>query len=170
MAKDSADREIDDPAFGPIEVDAVFTDADTFEQRLDEVGAASSDRIWPVGEFFECPRCGEETFEGCDDLTYRVTNGKHVISFRHLHGARCTNCDASTLEPYEQIGVDAEAGVGFHADYEAKVSRIGSGTLGTYWPKDVQRVLGLKPHKRAFIEIIDRDAVLVRFTAAEEPG
>jgi hypothetical protein len=48
------------------------------------------------------------------------------------------------------------------------VSRIGSGTLGTYWPKDVERVLNLSPDKRAFIEIIDRDAVLVRFEDEEE--
>lgn len=66
------------------------------------------------------------------------------------------------MEPYEQIAVEDEADIGLHPDYEASVSRIGSGTLGTYWPKEVERVLNLSPDKRAFIEIIDRDAVLVR--------
>lgn len=88
-----------------------------------------------------------ETFEGRDDITYRITHGNHVISFRHLHEASCSTCGAKTLEPYEQIDVEEEAGVGVHPDYEAKVSRIGSGSLGTHWPNDVQRVLNLEPHK-----------------------
>lgn len=156
-------REIDDPDAGRIELPDTFVDPETFEDRREQTRDAYGDRLWPEGERFECPQCGEETFEGKSDLTYRATHGRHVVSFRHLHGASCSSCGAKTLEPYEQIGVEDETGVGFHPDYEAKVSRIGSGSLGTYWPKDVQRVLGLEPHKKAFIEIIDRDAVLVRF-------
>lgn len=156
-------RKIEDPDLGEIELPETYIDPQTFKARIEEANEASAARLWPTGDVSECPACGRETFEGREDLTYRLTHGHHVISFRHLHGASCSSCGAKTLEPYEQIEVEEEAGVGFHPDYEAKVSRIGSGTLGTYWPKDVQRVLGLKPHKKAFIEIIDRDAVLVRF-------
>lgn len=156
-------REIDDPDFGPVELPEAFVDSETLGARIEEARGVYEDRLWPEGENFECPRCGQETFEGRSDLSYRTTHGHHVVSFRHLHGASCTNCGAKTLEPYEQIGVEDEVGVGFHPDYEASVSRLGSGSLGTYWPKDVKRVLGLDPTKRAFIEIIDSDAVLVRF-------
>lgn len=159
-------REIEDPDVGGIELPEEYVDEDTFQARIEDAQEAiehADERLWPEGSFFECPRCGEETFEGRSDLTYRATRGRHVVSFRHLHGASCTNCGAKTLEPYEQTGIEDEAGVGFHPDYEASVSRIGSGSLGTYWPKDVERVLGLSPDKKAFIEIIDTDAVLVRF-------
>ncbi len=145
-----------------------YIPAEEWEARRDEWADQEWERLWPDGTIQGCPRCGEEAFEGRSDLTHRITNGRHVLSFRHLHGARCRACDAQSLEPYEQFAVEDEAGVGVRADYEAKVSRIGSGTLGTYWPKDVQRVLGLKPHRRAYIEVVDRDAVLVRFGDVEE--
>lgn len=156
-------REIEDADFGRVELPEGYVDPEAFEARIEEAREATGERLWPEGDVSACPRCGQETFEGRSDLAYRSTQGRHVVSFRHLHGAVCTNCGASTLEPYEQIEVEDETGVGFHPDYEASVSRIGSGSLGTYWPKDVQRVLGLGPDKTAFIEIIDRDAVLVRF-------
>jgi len=161
-------RQIEDPDFGVIELPKEYLDADALDERLDTIREAFDERLWPEGETFACPRCGERTFEGRSDLAYRSTEGRHVVSFRHLHGASCTNCGAKTLEPYEQIAVEDEADIGLHPDYEASVSRIGSGTLGTYWPKDVERVLNLSPDKRAFIEIIDRDAVLVRFEDEEE--
>lgn len=156
-------REIDDPDAGTIELPDAFVDAETFADRREQTRQAYDQRLWPEGERFECPECGKQTFEGKSDLTYRTTHGHHVVSFRHLHGASCSSCGAKTLEPYEQIGVEDETGVGLNPDYEAKVSRIGSGSLGTYWPKDVRRVLGLEPDRKAFIEIIDRDAVPVRF-------
>lgn len=156
-------REIDDPDFGRIELPEEYLSPEEARDRAEQARDALGDRLWPEGEVFECPSCGEEAFEGRSDLVYRDTRGSHVVSFRHLHGASCRSCGAKTLEPYEQIEVEDEVGLGFHPDYEASVSRIGSGSLGTYWPKDVERVLGLHPDKRAFIEILDRDAVLVRF-------
>lgn len=161
-------REIDDPDFGPVELPEEFVDPETFDARIEEARGVYEDRLWPEGESFECPQCGEETFNGCSDLTYRTKRGRHVISFRHLHGASCTNCGAKTLEPYEQIGVEDKMGVGSDPDYEASVSSLESGSLGIEWPMEVQRFLGLDPTKRAFIEIIDSDAVLVRFEDEDE--
>lgn len=163
-------RTIDDPDFGEIEVPERYIPPEEWEERVQAARETieEADRLWPDGEVHECPECGEETFEGRSDLTVRVTRGPHVVSFRHLHGAECTSCGAATLEPYEALAVEDEAGLGFHPDYEASVSRIGSGTLGTYWPKDVERVLDLHPDKKAFIEVVDRDTVLVRFEEADE--
>lgn len=163
-------RKLEDPDFGPVDVPDAYVDPAEWAQRKASVVAAEEEpeRLWPEGSTWPCPRCGEEAFEGRSDLVLHVARGAHVLSFRRLHGARCAACGAEALEPYEQVAVDDEAGVGVRADYEAKVSRIGSGTLGTYWPKDVQRVLGLVPHRKVYIEVVDRDAVLVRFGEVEE--
>lgn len=163
-------REIQDPDVGSIEAPDTFITQNEWEAQRGEVEAAMAEgRTWPEGSTSKCPNCKEEAFEARSDLTHQIVQGRHVVSFRHLHGARCSSCGAQALEPYELIGIEDEAGIGVTADYEAKVSRIGSGTLGTYWPKDVERVLGLRPHKRAFIEVVDRDTVLVRF-APPDPG
>lgn len=64
--------------------------------------------------------------------------------------------------------MEDEVGVGFHPDYRAKVSRIGKGTVGTYWPKDVERLLGLRPDQRIYIEILGPDTALLRLWPPEQ--
>lgn len=86
-----------------------------------------------------------------------------MLVYRHLHGARCARCSFQVLEASDQFAIEQEAGTTFHPDYEAKVSRIGSGTLGTYWPKDVERVMHLAPHDKAFIHVVAHDTAVVRF-------
>ena len=65
----------------------------------------------------------------------------------------------------EQEKIDTELGLSGHMrrDYEAKVSRLGSDSVGTYWPKDVTRNLGLRPHDIARIHIIARNVAVVTF-------
>lgn len=133
-------------------------------QKQTKAKLAKANRAWPMGSKSACPRCAKKTFVGRDDLAVDLPgpNGQ-ILLFRHLQGARCTACDYQVLEAPDQLSVEELAGTTFTSDYEGKVSRIGSGTLGTYWPKDVERVLGLRPQDKAFIRIIGPDAALVRF-------
>lgn len=113
--------------------------------------AKRSRRIWSKGSVSQCPKCAKKSFEGRDDLSLQLPSRGHVVIFRHLQGAKCRHCGYQVLEPADQHDVEEEVGASFHSDYQAKVSRIGSGTLGTYWPKDVQRVTisaGRRPHPR----------------------
>lgn len=159
-------RRVEDPEFGAIEVPQPPA-----RQEFERVARAMEDasrgvRFWPAGSVSECPRCGEARFVGRDDLSHEVPRPGGVIVFLHLRGARCEACEAQSLEPDDLVRLEAEAGVAIVADYEAKVSSIGSGTVGTYWPKDVVRLLGLTPGKRAFIMVLDRDTALVKFRRA----
>jgi hypothetical protein len=129
--------------------------------------AAQGKRLWPEGSKSACPKCLQKALAGRDDLSLELPGRGHVIIFRHLQGARCAKCGYQVLEPNDQYSVEKEAGVGFHSDYEAKVSRIGSGTLGTYWPKDVQRVMQLQPQDVAYIHVIAPDTAVVKFA---KPG
>lgn len=102
-------------------------------------------RLWPDGSKAPCPRCRTRNLAGRSDLSLELPSLGHVVIFRHLQGARCTKCAYIVLETADQHAVEEEVGSSFHADYEAKVSRIGSGTLGTYWPKDVSRAMPWSP-------------------------
>lgn len=152
-----------DPELGDIEVPDPPTPEEFEARRAEARRAAQRQRLWPHGSVSKCPRCDERALEGRDDLTQRVTRPGQIIVFRHLRGAKCRACEAQFLEPGEALNVEAEAGPDLVGDYEVKVSRIGSGTLGTYWPKDLVRVLGLKPKKRAFVKVLDADTALVSF-------
>ena len=48
-------------------------------------------------------------------------------------------------------------------DHEVKVSNIGRGTVGTYWPKDVARVMGLDADTKGVVKILDDHTMVVVF-------
>lgn len=157
-------RQIIDPDLGLIAVppppEREASEALVEDQRR---AFAARSRLWPDGAVAECPSCGRKAFVGRNDLSHEVARPAGVVVFRHLHGAKCSHCGAQSLEPWELMQIDDEVGPGQVGDYEAKVSNIGTGTVGTYWPKDVVRVMNLRPDTRVFIQILDRETALVRF-------
>lgn len=149
-----------------IEDDHPTPSAEQWAKELEQVKgqlAKRARRLWPKASMTVCPKCTKKTFEGREDLSLELPSRGHVVIFRHLQGAKCRDCNYQVLEPGDQYEVEKEVGVSFHSDYEAKVSRIGSGTLGTYWPKDVQRVMGLSPHDVAHIHVIAPDTAVIKF-------
>lgn len=156
-------RTIVDPDLGTIDVPEPPKKADAERLVREQREAFEKIRLWPPGSVSACPSCERRSFVGRDDLSAEIARPGGVVVYRHLRGAKCSNCDGQSLEPGEQMQIEREAGVGQVADYEAKVSNIGSGTVGTYWPKDVVRVMNLSPETRAYIQVIDRETALIRF-------
>ncbi|HLF06728.1 MAG TPA: hypothetical protein VI893_06125 [Thermoplasmata archaeon] len=157
-----------DPDFGEIELPAPPSRREFDEAGRQAIAAMVSRRHWPKGSLEKCSECGRMTFEGREDLEYRITRPGAVLVFRHLRGAKCATCGAQAIEPEDLIEVESEAGVGIVGDYKAKVCNIGTGTLGTYWPQDVVRNLRLSPEKLAFIQVVDEDTVLITFRRGAE--
>lgn len=156
-------RTIVDPDLGPIEIPEPPKRADAERLLKQQREAFEKIRLWAPGSVSACPSCDRRSFVGRDDLSAEIARPGGVVIYRHLRGAKCSSCGAQSLEPGEQIQIEREAGVGQVGDYEAKVSNIGSGTVGTYWPKDVVRVMNLSPETRAYIQVIDRETALIRF-------
>ena len=155
---------------GGTQDDPAVPSAEQWAKELEQVTAQLAKRgkrLWPRDSVHACPRCGKKALEGRDDLSLEMPSQGHVISFRHLQGARCRSCAYQVLEAADQFAIEQEVGATFHGDYQAKVSRIGSGTLGTYWPKDVQRVMHLEPHDVARIHVIAPDTAVVKFEKAK---
>ncbi len=156
--------EIVDPQLGKIQPPKTPKRKDAERLIAEQARAFAKQRLWKEGSVAKCPSCGRDSFVGRSDLSHEIGRPGGVVVFRRLKGAKCANCQAQSLEPSEQIQIEREAGIGQVADYEAKVSNIGSGTVGTYWPKDVVRVMDLGPDTKAFIQILDRDTALIKFT------
>lgn len=156
-----------DPDLGTIEVPAGEAWTETAIDKLARELAARhrGRRVWKPGRSYKCPACGTRTLRARDDLTYEAPKDGRLYVFPHLRGARCDTCGGQSLEADDQDLVETVLGVGLRvrSDYEAKVSKIGSGSLGTYWPRDIERLMGLRPDKRVLIEIVGPNEVLVRF-------
>lgn len=161
-------RKIRDPDFGTIELPDPPS-REEFEKNarlLRERGPRG--RLWPSGSVGPCSSCGRRSFVGRDNLEMSLPKPGGAVIFRGLRGAHCDGCGAQVLEADDLIRVEAEAVTAIVSDYEAKVSRIGSGTLGTYWPRDVVRSMGLTPATKAFIQVLDRRTALVRFNRPKD--
>ncbi len=156
-------REIVDPDFGTIRVPEPPKRADAERLIASQEEAFQNLRLWPDASVSPCPSCDRRAFVGRSDLNHEVARPGGVVIYRHIRGAKCSHCGAQSIEPAEQIHIESETGMAQVADYEAKVSNIGSGTVGTYWPKDVVRVMNLNPDTRAYIQVLDRETALIRF-------
>lgn len=156
-------REIVDPDFGTIRVPEPPKRPDAERLLKEQKAAFAKGRLWPDGSVSVCPSCERRAFVGRSDLNHDVARPGGVIIYRHLQGAKCSHCNAQVIEPAEQIHIENEVGMGQVADYETKVSNIGTGTVGTYWPKDLVRVMDLNPDTRAYIQVLDKETALIRF-------
>lgn len=124
-------------------------------------------RVFLPGSIWTCPMCGEEQMESCSNIVRETLLGSLVILHHNLHGARCISCGSEVIEAYEQIALEATEELHRVADYQAKVTSVSGRNLGTYWPKDVVRVMGLHSQDPLRIQVIDEDTMLVRRVPAE---
>ncbi len=153
---------IDDPDFGPIDLEPT-SEEKWAEAEAKVTSAIDATRHWPAGVTHKCPRCRNTTLTGSDDISYRTIDRRgHVHSFYNLRGGHCSSCGLELIEPADLIKVEKTARVEFTPIFSGKVSNVGRGTLGTYWSRDVERNLGLHAGDRLDVELVGRNAMLVR--------
>lgn len=108
----------------------------------------------------ECVVCGEK-MEYREDLTFEYHAGpKHVV-ITNLTGARCTKCGDEAYDARSSVLIDRYTREEVAGGHEAKITVVGSGKLGIYFPLDVLREMNLMPKKRAIIKPLTRHKMLV---------
>lgn len=127
--------------------------------------AKRAERNFPPGSTRKCPECGKRTLESRDDLVRETQRHAMMVVHHHLHGARCKSCGIEILEIYEDVALE-DALDRFAPDYAAKVTAVSGRNLGTYWPKDVVRVMNLHSQDALLVQILDQDTMVLRRTTA----
>ena len=99
----------------------------------------------------ECPSCGNSTMSYAGDLTFDVTLTGERIVIPNLTGLKCSKCgevafDANSTKIIEKYTADKPVG-----GYEFKVSTVGGGKIGMYFPKDVLRVMKISRSDKAIL-------------------
>lgn len=138
-----------------------LTDAE-IKNAKEEIRQQAASRRWVAGRNYKCPTCGQKALKGSDALHFEFPRGRVVYSYRNLAGARCASCGAQFIEPAALLGIEGDLIGAFRSDYEAKVTRIGHDSLGTYWPRDVVRLLGFRKDRRLLIEVLDPHTALLK--------
>lgn len=99
----------------------------------------------------ECPSCGNSTMSYADDLTFDVTLTGERIVIPNLTGLKCIRCsdeafDANSTKIIEHYTAGKPVG-----GYECKVSTVGGGKIGMYFPRDVLRVMKVSKSDKAIL-------------------
>lgn len=118
-------------------------------------------RVFQVGSVRRCPSCGKRALEGREDLIRETVVGAMALVHHNLHGARCRSCGAEFLEAYEEIALEEAGSARSLPDYEAKVTRVSGRNLGTYWPRDIVRVMQLHKEDALHVQVLDHDTMIL---------
>jgi hypothetical protein len=119
-------------------------------------------RTFPAGGLRRCPNCGKRALESREDLIRETVVGAMALIHHNLHGARCRSCSAEFLEAYEEIALEEAGSARSLPDYEAKVTRVSGRNLGTYWPRDIVRVMQLHKEDALHVQVLDQDTMILQ--------
>lgn len=119
-------------------------------------------RLFPAGQTRRCPQCGKRALEGREDLVREAIIGAMALVHHNLHGARCRQCGAEFLEAYEEVALEEAGPARSLPDYEARVTSVSGRNLGTYWPRDVVRVMQLHKEDALHVQVLDQDTMILR--------
>ncbi|MCA1810492.1 MAG: hypothetical protein LC623_00585 [Halobacteriales archaeon] len=125
-------------------------------------------RAFPPGIVRKCPVCSKKALESRDDLLREVIVGAMALIHHNLHGARCKSCKTEFLEAYEDLALEEGSPLRALTDYQARVTSVSGKNLGTYWPKDVVRVMDLHSQDALRVQVLDPDTMLIH-RAHEHP-
>jgi YgiT-type zinc finger domain-containing protein len=119
-------------------------------------------RAFPPGTVRKCPVCGKKTLESREDLLRETIVGSMALIHHNLHGARCRSCDTEFLEAYEELALEEAGAARKLTDYQARVTSVSGKNLGTYWPKDIVRVMDLHSQDALHVQVLDRDTMIIQ--------
>lgn len=119
-------------------------------------------RAFPPGTTRKCPVCAKRALESRDDLLRETIVGAMALVHHNLHGARCKSCKTEFLEAYEELALEEAGPERRLTDYQARVSNVSGRNLGTYWPKDVVRVMDLHDQDGLRVQVLDPDTMVIQ--------
>jgi YgiT-type zinc finger domain-containing protein len=99
----------------------------------------------------ECPSCGNNTMSYADDLIFDVTLTGERIVIPNLKGLKCIRCSEEAFDAKSTKIIENYTSGKPIGGYECKVSTVGGGKIGMYFPKDVLRVMKISKNNKAVL-------------------
>lgn len=112
-----------------------------------------------VGDI-ECPECGG-TMHPSDELTFDVTLPEGRLIIPNLSGRICDQCGDQYFDAESSDIIDRHTARKISGGHEAKVTIVGGGRLGIYFPKDVLREMDIKSKQKVIIKPISRKKAII---------
>lgn len=119
------------------------------------------------GQVTQCPVC-DGPMVTTNDLKKAIPTPRGLTLVTRLPGARCAQCNASQLDPAALALILEHSGEEIISDYETTVTQASGQALGTYFRKDLTRVLGLTGREHLRWTVLDKDHALVEIQREAE--
>ncbi len=116
----------------------------------------------------KCSACGNNTMNYAEDLTFEVVLAGERIVIPNLTGLKCSKCgevsfDANSTEIIEKYTAGRACG-----GYELKISTVGGGKIGMYFPKDILRVMKINKSEKAILTPLSRRKMIIELLNSTE--
>lgn len=108
----------------------------------------------------KCPECGG-TMRPSEDLVFDVHLPNGYIVIPNLSGHKCERCGDKYFDPDSSSIIDEYTGERVSGGHEAKITIVGGGKLGMYFPKDVLRNMDIKPKTSVIIKPLTRKKMII---------
>ena len=114
----------------------------------------------------KCPSC-DNMMSYAEDLIFDVVLAGERIVIPNLKGLRCSKCsevsfDADSSEIIEKYTTGRSGG-----GYELKISAVGGGKIGIYFPKDVLRVMEINKSEKAILTPLSKRKMIIELLTPE---
>lgn len=121
------------------------------EVKKQETKTADEEKVGDI----ECPECGG-TMHPSDDLTFDVTLPEGRLIIPNLSGHKCEQCKDKYYDSESSDIIDKYTAGRVSGGHEVKITTVGGGKLGIYFPKDVLRDMEIESKKKVIIKPISR--------------
>lgn len=123
--------------------------------------------LLPDDEATSCPVCGGDMIT-TNNLKKAIPTPSGLTVVTRLPGARCAQCTTRQYDPAAIALILEHSDEEIIADYETSVTHASGKTLGTYFKKDLSRVLSLTGKEHLRWTVLDKDHALVEIERGEE--
>ncbi len=109
----------------------------------------------------ECPSCGNNTMSYVDDLIFDVTLTGERIVIPNLTGLKCIRCNEEAFDSKSTKIIENYTSGKPIGGYECKVSTVGGGKIGMYFPKDILRIMKISKNNKAVLTPVSNRKMVI---------
>jgi YgiT-type zinc finger domain-containing protein len=109
----------------------------------------------------KCPSCGSDMMSYAQDLTFEVVLAGERIVIPNLTGLKCSKCGEVTFDANSTKIIEKYTSGRAGGGYELKISTVGGGKIGMYFPKDILRVMEINKSEKAILTPLSKRKMII---------
>lgn len=115
-----------------------------------------------------CSSCSSDTMSYSEDLTFEVVLAGERIVIPNLTGLKCSKCGEVAFDTKSTKIIEKYTAGRASGGYELKISTVGGGKIGLYFPKDIIRVMKINKSEKAILTPLSKRKMIIELLNSTE--